>query len=300
MNSDNQLYEQLREADPAAQLDRNPSSERGRRLKQRAIHEAAETRDHTRVPRKRAVTLIAAVIMMLGSVAVAAGVFEPDPENVSSILDEAEDGDRYSVHTEGWRPNLRSEQVWCAYDSGVVGSTRTFDFDLDQPMTEDHLIDACTQGPDQHRAAHGDVPDDFTVCEAYAPTGEIQRAIDTPARGWQNVTGDLSAERPGFPVVLGWDAPDCGDVSLDTNSPPLELRSWTSMDGVNTARELEIALTAAALNGCLSEADALALANEARDRLHGEWLLVEHRASIECHRVWLDPQMGILEIGGRQ
>ncbi len=296
MQDTDQLDERIRAADPAIGIDRDPATPRGRRIRARIGRQVRPSAPRRGVPRRRVVVTIAAAVLMLGSVAVATGVFEPDPEQVSSILEDAEARGLDQVKTEDWRPNLRAEQVWCAYEDGVVGSTRTFEFALDEPMKQEHLIAACTDGPDQHRAVGGDAPTEFTVCEAYAPPAEVRRAIDSPGR-WTEVSGDVSGDRPGFPVVLGWDA-DCSQVTLDTNSPVVELRPWTSTDAVNRTREIEIHLTATAVEDCISRDEAYAMAEDAEAYLDGDWLIAERpHQHPDCHRVWVDPQLGVLEIG---
>lgn len=307
MNEPDQLYQRLKNADPAAHIDTDPDSAHGRRLKARVLAHTAQRPAARRAPRKSVVALAAAIITMIGSVAVATGVFDPDPEQVASILDQAEEENRAAVHTQDWRPNLRTEQIWCAYDDGVVGSTRTFAFDLDEPMTEQHLIRACNDGPDEH-AGH-DKPNEFTICEAHAPADEVRRSMDMTGRWegsgdeqasrWKTVSGELTTDRPGFPVVLGWDA-HCPEVSLDTNAPAVQLGSWESTAAVNQARQIEIALTSAAYDQCLSLDEARTMAAEAQNQLQRDWLIGEPVGSMDCYRVWLDPQLGVLEIGPKR
>lgn len=296
-----QLYTRLREADPATGLDDNPHGPRAQRIKQQAIQRAeTSTAPRRGMSRTRVVASVAVATTLVGTVAVASGMFEPDADEVAAILDEARDSGREAVKTDSWRPTLRTEQIWCAYDSGIVGTTRTFEFSLDEPMHEQHLIAACTEGPDQHRASGAPSPSDFTLCEAYASTAEARRAIDEPQR-WRLLEGTVTTDRPRFPVVLGW-AADCSDVTVDTNAPAVELRDWTTatMEATNRAREYEISLTAAAVEQCLTLDQAHEMARHTRTQLSGDWPILEQNFGADsCRRVWIDPQLGVLEIGPR-
>lgn len=303
MTDTDRLYQRLRAADPAAYIDRDPDSSAARRMRHRAQRSSLEPSSRRRSSPRRLMLAVALGAMMLTSaVAVASVIFQPEPEDVASILAEAEEAGRYAVHTEGWRPTLRTEEVWCAYEDGTVGSTRSTEFELDEEMIERDLIDACADGPDEARHRHLDTEIDYTLCEGTGDPQDLRQLLADEAFAGPILQGDITQNRPGFPVLLGWDA-DCAETTIDTTNPPVMLRDLPSLVAANRAREVEIGLTAAALQDCLTLKQAEAMARQADAELQGDWVIMEmpHRQGGgddgHCRRVWLDPHRGVMTIG---
>lgn len=289
MNRD-QIDERLRAVDPAAELDKDPTGMTGQRLLARARQRgtaAVTIRPRTR-PRRLVVASTAAAVMVATSVgALATGVFNPDPADVTTILDDADA--IADLHIEGWRPELSAEGVWCVYDDGSQISTLASDFPLDQPLTVDALVAVCTDGNDLVRGMPSP-PTDTTVCGATLTDEEVEQRL--AAAGLASATVTDGGQRHRFPVVLGWRA-DCATVDLGDAST-VHLSPLTSLDQINEVREIEIGLKAAA-SECLTQDEAFALAEEARDRLAAQWQVVdEAETDVRCHQVWLDPAAGFL------
>ncbi|HVM00872.1 MAG TPA: hypothetical protein VM324_16400 [Egibacteraceae bacterium] len=292
------LDELLRAADPAADIDRSPHTPTATRLRERARHMSrVPVRPRPHSPLRPAGVVAATFFLLGGAVALAAGVFQPNPEHVTTILAEAEEAGRYAFKNEGWRPTLRSEEIWCVAEDGTVGSGRSYEFTLDAEMTEDDLLAACRDGSDGVRGLEVGAAT-YTLCEGVADSNSVRALLDEPQFAVRVIDGSITGDRPGFPVVLGWQA-DCAHTALDTTLP-VTLRPLSSLAAVNRAREVEIGLTAAALDSCLTAAQAETLAEQARDELHHDWLIVEaaHDPSLDfCRRVWLEADYGILLIG---
>jgi hypothetical protein len=288
--TDTDLYERLRAADPAADIDGDPQGPAAYRVRQRARQEGVAPATHGGFSRRRLIALAAASSMVLtGSVAIAAGVFrfQPDPDDVSTILDDY--GGASDVHLKGWRPGLMSERVWCLYDTDGAGvDTHASEHPLDEPLTKERLIDQCAKESNPFRGRKA--PAEFTLCEGQLPTEYVQWAIEDLGP----VDGTLNGNRYRFPVVLGWET-DCASAAVDTR-PPVNLRGLSSLDAVNQAREVEISLVAAGIDRCLTREEARAMADEASSRLEDDWVISEDTQERRCHRVWMDPQFGLLKI----
>lgn len=311
MSRHDRIEHRLRATDPAADLQADPDDATARHLRSRALRSGRAARRNA--PRARLVAAGAAALLAASSVgAVAAGVFDPDPGEIDSILAEAEEIGRYEVKTDDWRPTLRSERVICAHEDGTLGSTSVAHpavFPIDEGIDEADLIAACVEedhGADGMR--HLEWSHDFTVCEGAVPAGEVratyqQMAAEQPdgAKLVERIGGD----RPAFPVVLGWDA-ECDQTRIPTSPGSTELDAWTATStlNLNRTREIEIGLTAAAIDGCLDTQDAASLAMEARAELPGDWAILSvlgPDASRDegplCSQVRIDSQgRGILTI----
>lgn len=292
MNPADRVDQRMRAADPAAAIDRDPHGNSARQLLQQARNNGgAPPAALGRPPRKRMVVAIAAIFTVLGSVAaVAAGVFSPDPADVSAILDDATKA--AEVHGEGWRPVLNAEAVLCVYANGHSTSTFASEFPLDQPLTQNALEKECTTGNDIVRSGLAAAPTDMTICQARATTAELETRI--AERGERIVRGRIDGDRPGSPVVLGWDG-DCASTQL-SQRPHAHLSALTSLDTLNRVREVEVGLRAASLDRCLTEESALDMAEHARQRLPGQWPILKPQTGVggPCHTVQLDAEWGAL------
>lgn len=292
MNTD-ELIHHLQQADPAAGADRDPHGPTGRRLRLRARQIADGTPAGRRRPRRRITLVAVAALFGLSTAAAAAmGVFDPDPADVSAILEEA--APAYEVHLEGWRPSLSSEGVWCFYENGTGANTIASEFSLDQPLTREGLIQECTTGNDTARNL-ASPPTETTLCGGTLPNAAVQERLD--ASGVRIVSGSLEGPRALFPVVLGWPA-DCEAVDLD-RGPPIVLHELDGLTAINRAREVEVRLKAAAARDCLSRAQVDELVAHATEQLGPAWLVTdESDPGAGCFEVWVEPEVSRLAIVG--
>lgn len=320
MTNLDELYHRMRAADPAVDVDVDPDGPLGRRLRARAMTAGTGVPPlPPPAPRKRVVVSAAVGLMLVGGgSAVTAGVFGPDPDEVAATLEDAresgvatllEDAEARGlseVKTEDWRPTLRSERVVCAHEDGSLGATSVAhpeDFPMEERIDEDDLIAACASGTDQTR--HLDSPQQWTVCEGAIPAEDVHATVDRMTSGQGPLEGRLTHDRPAFPVVLGW-VTDCDEATIETSPQRTVLGPWSSdsMQELNRARQVELGLTAAAIDRCLHPDEARAMASQARDELAGDWPVVaadspaSEGADGGCSRVWLDGRgRGLLEIG---
>jgi hypothetical protein len=252
--------------------------------------EPTTTRNHHRPRIGRITALAAAFVVLSAGVAIAAGIFNPDPADVATIEDDgAQSAD---VHLDGWRPELKTEAVWCMVDEDSGADTMASEFPLGDPLTMEILLAECSTGNDVARNLDSP-PTDFTVCEATFTDQSYQERISVDDR-FNVVEGDLAGDRPGFPVVLAWKA-DCATTQLDT-SWDVDLAPLESLDDINQAREAEVTVRATALNACLSIAEARAMAASSKAELGAAWLLVEYEpeAASDCYTVDIDLQWGTI------
>lgn len=253
------------------------------------------TRDHHRPRIGRIAAVAAAFLVVSAGVAVAAGVFSPDPEDVAMLEEEGKQ--ESEAHMEGWRPGLRTESVWCMYDLNAGADTPVSEFPVGEPLTMEALLAECRTGNDVGRNQKA-APVDFTLCRATFTDQMYNDRIAQDER-FNVVEGDLSTERPGFPVVLAWDT-DCESTVLET-SLAVDLVPFESLDVVNHAREIEVGLRADALQSCLTKDEATQAAIAARAELGEEWLLIDMKldGTVECYAVDLEPQWGTISTMGR-
>lgn len=286
--NDTELYERLRAADPAAEIDGDPHSPAAHRVRQRIRRSDVAPAARRGFPRKRLIGLTAAVLMILTSgVAIGIGIFRPDPEDVSIILGEY--ADATDVHGKGWRPALSTELVWCIYPDGRSIQPTASEFPLDEALTKRRLIDECASGNDLVRGR--EAPGPFTLCEGLVAAEDIELVLDELDQ--RIIEGSLDGDHRHFPVVLGWDA-DCAGTTQDT-WPKVQLRELTSLNTTNQAREIEISLRAAAIEHCLTQDEAMALAKQARSHLLDDWPIVETTESPNCHEITLD-HWGLIKV----
>lgn len=290
------LHTRLRQIDPAADLDRDSGGPAAARLLARARGAEGATPTPRR-RRRRTVVALAAALTIGSSAAVASGIFQPDPADIDTILDAA--ADAADVHLPGWRPSLRAETVECHYSAGQSISTPVSDFPLDEALTREHITAECTSGNDM-AGTMASPPDQVRLCAAtITPEAYRQRLAE---RGEPLLDGDVAQAAPVFTVALGW-ATTCGEANIESPAP-LTLRPLTDadLDRINRTREVEVSLRAAARDQCLSRDEALAMADQARDHLDGEWPLVSGPGmpaqGSGCHQVWVD-EWGLLSLQGR-
>lgn len=283
------LIQRLQAADPASDADFSADSPDARRLLERINDDSASEESGQRSRTTRTLALAAALLVGSTVAAAAAGLFSPDPADLNTILERA--ADHADVHGPGWRPLLNTEAVQCVYEGGGGASTYASEFPLDEPLTVDHLVEECTTGNDA--VGTFGAPAEVTVCEGVKSDAYVAGAIEIG-----EVVAGSTTKRPGFPVVLGWDA-DCGDTIVDS-SGGLMLREFTGVEAINAARELEIGFEASALQSCTSKPDALELAKQARTHLNNSWFVLAASSDVSpsCFRVDFDPHVGAIMIWG--
>ena len=290
------LCTKIRQADPAADLDRDPDTAAARRLLSR-VRTAGEPARRPRPRRKRTVAVLAAAAMALSTGAVASGIFEPDPQDLDTIItDASEHGD---AHLPGWRPPLGAETVWCFYDRSTYANTPVSEFPLDEPLTKDRMATECTSGNDMVRSGQAEAAENLTFCTAEIPDDAYQRRVDE--RREPVLAGDLSKATALVPIVLGWQA-DCDQADLNVD-PTMSLSplTQTNIDRINRVRETEVTLRATAMQQCISYDEAIQTAAQVRQRLDGEWPLIEGPdgdGGAQCHQLWID-EWGLLSLQGR-
>lgn len=253
------------------------------------------TRNHHRPRIGRIAALAAAFLVVSAGVAVAAGVFSPDPEDVAMLEEEGKQG--AEVHMEGWRPALRTESVWCMYDLNTGADTPVSEFPLGEPLTMEALLAECGTGNDVARNLEAE-PTEYTLCRATFTDQTYRDRIAQDER-FSIIEGDLSVDRPGFPVVLAWEA-NCDTTTLET-SFQVDLAPLTSLDDLNHAREVEVGLKADALESCLTRDEADQAARAARAELGDSWLLIDMNldGAVDCYAVDLEPQWGTVAVMGQ-
>ena len=289
------LYTEIRHADPADGLDRDPDGAAARRLLSRIRATSEPVRPRRR--RKRTVAVLAAAAMAISTGAVASGMFEPDPQDLDTIITEA--SEHADVHLPGWRPSLRAETVWCFYDRSTYANTPVSEFPLDEALTKDRIATECTSGNDMVRSGHAAASGDLTFCSANIPEEAYLRRVEE--RREPVLAGDVSKASALMPIVLSWQT-DCDKVELDVE-PPMSLSplNQADIDRINRVREAEITFRATAMQQCISYDEAIQTAAQARQNLDGEWPLIEGpdgNGSAECHQLWIE-QWGLLSLQGR-
>lgn len=204
-----------------------------------------------------------------------------------------------SVHGPGWRPGLHTESVWCMYSNGTGADTMASEFPMDQDLTRAVIEAECGTGNDPARNLESP-PETFTFCRGVF--------ADSAYKQWSTagemtiVEGQLDTDRPGFPIVLGWES-DCVSEHLDT-STAIQLDADLSFEAINRARQIEIAVTGASYTNCFTYDQATVLAEAARQQLGDEWLLTRYGGSDTapdglCHRPTIDLQWGAIYIGAQ-
>lgn len=197
----------------------------------------------------------------------------------------------------GQRPSLRTERFWCLYTEGPGSATSAAQsLSLDEDLTR-AVVEATCRTTD---TVPQTLPDTFTFCRGVYADTAYQSWIT--GGGFTIVEGEIGSDRPGFPVVLGWES-DCVSEELDTN-PKVTLNADLSFEVLNQARQLEMAVTAAAHRNCLNYDQATALADAARELLGGRWLKAESQVldsdiADACYQPTVDLEFGAVYVLGR-
>lgn len=192
---------------------------------------------------------------------------------------------------DGDRAPLRSETLWCFYESGRPIEARASDGGIDESLTAASLTDTCAGHPD--RASEANVAtESMTICRAVFEPDAYE---ESAASGEMNViSGGVPGAHPGFPVVLGWPS-DCVSESL-TSNPSVTLTADLSLEEVNRARQLEIAALGAAIQDCLSYNESQELAKAITGELGQQWTHTELGRVSElnggCFQPFIDQQWG--------
>jgi hypothetical protein len=212
----------------------------------------------------------------------------PTPDDVEAILADAEPS---GPAVADWRPVLAAEQIWCMYRDGSGASTGASNGPLGDPLTIEDILFECDGNNDAARNLENP-PETFTICRGvFDPAAYTERLTSS---GETLIAGNPGPDLPGFPVVLGWDS-DCVSESLETN-PMVQLSDDLSIEKINKARGVEIALRGARLLNECPEADTRTIAQAVVDHLGDGWLLVQGTGGIGCG-VNLDGLWGIVTDG---
>lgn len=192
---------------------------------------------------------------------------------------------------DGDRTPLRSETIWCFYESGRPIEASASDGALDESLTAASLTDTCAGHPD--RVSETNVTSEsMTICRAvFKPDAYEEWATS----GEMNIiSGGVPGAHPGFPVVLGWPS-DCVSESL-TSNPSVTLTPDLSLEEINRARELEIAALGAGIRNCLSYNESQELAKAITGELGQQWTHTELGRVSElnggCFQPFIDQQWG--------
>lgn len=191
----------------------------------------------------------------------------------------------------GDRAPLRSETIWCFYEFGRPIEASASDGALDESLTAADLTATCAGHPDR-ASESGVAAESSTVCRAVFESDAYEEWAES---GEMNViSGGVPGAHPGFPVVLGWPS-DCVSESL-TSNPSVTLTADLSLEGVNRARELEIAALGTGIQNCLSYNESQELAKAIAGELGQQWTHTELGRVSElnggCFQPFIDQQWG--------
>jgi hypothetical protein len=209
----------------------------------------------------------------------------PTPDDVEAIL---ADGEPSGPVVADWRPVLEAERIWCMYADSSGASTGASNGPLGNPLTVDEILFECDGNNDPARNLENP-PETFTICRGvFDPAAYSERLSSV---GETLIAGSPGPDLPGFPVVLGWDS-DCVSERLETN-PAVQLSTDLSIEKINEARAVEIALRGAGLLNECPDASSRTIAQAVVDQLGGGWLLVQGTSDLGCG-VSLDGQWGLV------
>ncbi len=153
--------------------ERRLSPQRKQHLKERLMYDIEQetnaARQGHRTKRRLIGGLVAAAVVTTGGVAAAFGFSGPDPDQAAQVIEN--NSVAAQVHTDGWRPTLRSEFVACIgsdsprlTDPRDTGSTSASEFPLEDVLTADLLIEECAVSNDWARSEGGFDPAAATAC----------------------------------------------------------------------------------------------------------------------------------------
>lgn len=205
-----------------------------------------------------------------------AGCSDPADDDTGGLVEDTRVSEEVRCADEGGDILLEARPVGPKGDVALIPDIQLFDLVGDaSSLTEDDIVDACLR---QDGA-------EYTLCEAYSLAETSARyAVDEPhpdeVHGPEpDVTHEPESETPpGFVVVIRAEV-DCDDLSLTLGGAPLQiehLRPWTSVDRFNRLREVDRKLLESSRDSCWDLAHARNRALEAREQLHGGWLIIEY------------------------
>lgn len=236
-----------------------------------------------------AVILIAAIPILIANMSAEQDVLGSPPSVPAPVASTTTVAPNVAPSIESTvQASLGVDGAWCLYsDTGTPGvSGFVTDYVDEGPVDETVYRSWCESYGD------GDAPPEFTVCRGvFAP--EVYEH-DIFAERDKLIAGVLDDDRPGFPVVLAWDA-ECETEELKT-SPSVILDSTLSYEEIDRFREIELELRQLTDDQCLSESAALDQAVETWTRLGDGWLLFREEVDSppECYGVTVDVLFGIV------
>ncbi len=189
------------------------------------------------------------------------------------------------------RAALRSEKIWCFYEDARPIETHVTNVDVDEPVTAEALTSTCATT--ESATGLESPPQAATICRGVFDSPAYQEWI--AAAETTVISGDVAGPKPGFPVILGWRS-DCISERLDTSPNTVTLTTDLSIDAINRARQLELAVIGAASQTCLSHDQSEALAAAVVDKLGQDWMHTVLRSipttAGPCFQPSLDQQWG--------
>jgi hypothetical protein len=192
---------------------------------------------------------------------------------------------------DGQRAPLRSEKIWCFYEDARPEEASVSGVAVDEAVTAENLTSTCATRTES--AAEMDSPPQaMTICRGVFDSPSYQEwATSGEAKV---ITGDIAGSKPGFPVILGWQS-DCTSESLETSPDTVTLTPDLSIDAINQARQLELAIVGAANKNCLSYAQSDALAAAVVEELGQGWMhtaFSSQSTAGACYQPFIDQQWG--------
>jgi hypothetical protein len=190
------------------------------------------------------------------------------------------------------RASLRSEKIWCFYEDARPLETHVTSVEVDEPVTPEALTSTCATAAESATGLESP-PQAFTICRGVFDSPAYHEWIT--AAEHTVISGDVAGPKPGFPVILGWQS-DCISERLDTSPNTVTLTTDLSIDAINRARQLELAVIGAASQTCLSHDQSEALAAAVVDKLGQDWLHTVLRSipttAGPCFQPSIDQQWG--------
>lgn len=267
------IDDELRDLMPAEQ---RLSSQRKHRLKERVMHNVRTDQAPTekrRITRRFVIGIAAVALATTAGVAAATELFDrPDPDQAAQVVEN--NLEAAAVHLDGWRPELRAESVACIgpddsklSDPREIGNTFASEFPLEEPLTEDLLIEECTIGNDWARSVGPFDPMAASVC----------------------------VRDGSYPLaVVALEGLPCADTGIDIDVRPIEPGDLTEL---NRMRAVEVAILANP-DECPTPDGATAWVRSQLDLHSGGLEIVESGETGEgCYGSWTHWELGHVLIG---